>query len=120
MSYRVVEFFTDLTDNNYAYHTGDKFPRDGVVVGEGRLSELSSANNKLGRAVIERVDDEPKVAEETPVDDATEGEVKYTEDDLENMTTKEIKALAAECGYKITKNAKFDVIAQFLKAQKKR
>jgi len=118
MSYRVVEFFTDLTDNNYAYHTGDKFPRDGVVVGEERFSELSSENNKLGRAVIERVDDEPEVVEETPVDDATEGEEKYTEEKLSELTAREIKILAAERGYKITKNSKTDVIAQFLKQQR--
>ena len=114
MSYRVVEFFTDLTDNHYAYHTGDKFPRDGVVVSEGRLSELSTTNNKLGKPVIERVDDEPEEIEETPVveDD------KYTEDNLSEMTTREIKNLAAERGYRITKNSKSDVIAQFLKQQR--
>lgn len=117
--YRVVKYFTDLTDNNHAYNTGDTFPRDGLIVPESRINELCSANNKLGQPVIEKIGEEP--VESVPVNEVEDSsEKQYTEDDLENMTTKEIKALAADRGYKITKNSKFDVIAQFLKQQGKR
>ena len=118
--YRVVKYFTDLTDNNHAYNTGDTFPRDGLIVPESRINELCSANNKLGQPVIEKIGGEEPV-ESVPVNEVEDSsEKQYTEEELENMTTKEIKTVAAERGYKITKNSKFDVIAQFMKAQKKR
>ena len=120
MSYRVVKYFTDLTDNNHAYNTGDTFPRDGLIVPKSRISELCSSNNKLGQPVIEKIGGEEPV-ESVPVNEVEDSsEKQYTEEELENMTTKEIKTVAAERGYKITKNSKFDVIAQFMKAQKKR
>ena len=114
MTYRVVRFFRDLQDNQFAYNTGDTFPREGMTVSESRLQELLSDKNKQNRPLIEAVEDEAEV-------ESVESEKKvYTEDELENMTTKEIKVLASECGYRITKNAKFDVIAQFLKQQETR
>lgn len=53
--YEVIHFFTDLNDNNHAYHTGDKFPRDGVVVSDDRIKELSGNGNKLGIALIKAI-----------------------------------------------------------------
>ena len=71
--YEVIRFFTDLNDENHTYHTGDKFPRDGVVVSDDRVKELSSNNNKLGLPLIKAVsakaekvdvaDDDVKIAE---------------------------------------------------------
>lgn len=50
--YRVIEFFTDLQDNNHAYGVGDEFPRTGAVASPERIKELSGVNNKRGRALI--------------------------------------------------------------------
>lgn len=51
--YRVLKFFTDLQDNNYAYNEGDTFPREGLVVSTDRFEELSSDKNKRGIPLIE-------------------------------------------------------------------
>ena len=44
-------------------------------------------------------------------------EPSYSAADLQNMTISDIKALAAELGYSITKTKKADIIAEFLSAQ---
>ena len=43
--------------------------------------------------------------------------VSYTQEDLQGMTIAQIKALAVEQGYTITKTRKDDIIAEFLEAQ---
>ena len=105
MSYRVVRYFEDMQDNNHAYNTGDKFPRDGMSVSIDRINELASDQNKQHTVLI--------VKEDEPVSDP----VKETEDSLSGMTTREIKKLAASRGFKITKVSKADVIDQFLELQ---
>lgn len=52
MEYIVISDFTDLQDDRYAYHTGDKFPRVGLMVSAERIAELSSANNRRGKPMI--------------------------------------------------------------------
>lgn len=61
--YRVIEFFADLQDGGYAYHVGDKYPRDGVVVSEPRLRELAGSDNKRGMPLIKEIP-EKKAREE--------------------------------------------------------
>lgn len=63
--YRVIVFFTDIQDGGHAYNVGDIFPREGVTVSEQRLKELSGAENKRGKALIEAVKE--KKAEAEPV-----------------------------------------------------
>ena len=58
--YKVVKYFTDLQDNNYAYYVGDTFPRNGVEAGAERLAELSSNKNLQGVPLIEEVVEKPK------------------------------------------------------------
>ena len=58
--YKVIKFFTDLQDNNYAYYVGDTFPRNGVEVGAERVAELSSDKNLQGVPLIEEVVEKPK------------------------------------------------------------
>ena len=58
--YKVIKFFTDLQDNNYAYYVGDTFPRNGVEVGAERIAELSSDKNLQGVLLIEEVVEKPK------------------------------------------------------------
>jgi hypothetical protein len=66
--YRVIRYFTDLQDNDYAYNVGDKFPRQGMAVSSERFAELASANNRQKTPLIEEVDDpapESETAETT-------------------------------------------------------
>ena len=58
--YKVIKYFTDLQDNNYAYYVGDTFPRNGVEVGDERVAELSSDKNLQGVPLIEEVAEKPK------------------------------------------------------------
>ena len=58
--YKVIKYFTDLQDNNYAYSVGDTFPRNGVEVGAERVAELSSDKNLQGVPLIEEVAEKPK------------------------------------------------------------
>ena len=58
--YKVIKYFTDLQDNNYAYYVGDTFPHNGVEVGAGRIAELSSDKNLQGVPLIEEVAEKPK------------------------------------------------------------
>ena len=64
MSYKVIHNFFDLQDNNHPYQVGDKFPRHGAVVSENRLNELSGANNRQCKPLIEIALDDS--AEESP------------------------------------------------------
>lgn len=63
MRYVVVESFSDMQDGGFTYKPGDAFPRGGVSVGQNRLLELSTAHNKLGRALIKEQDDAVTVPE---------------------------------------------------------
>ena len=54
MKYVVVESFSDMQDGGFTYNPGDIFPRGGVSVSNGRLLELSTDINKLGRALIKK------------------------------------------------------------------
>jgi hypothetical protein len=43
--------------------------------------------------------------------------VKYSEDELNSMTVAQIKQLAAENGYTLTKSLKADIIEEFITQQ---
>ena len=58
--YKVIKYFTDLQDNNYAYYVGDTFPRNGVEVCAERIAELSSDKNLQSVPLIEEVVEKPK------------------------------------------------------------
>ena len=58
--YKVIKYFTDLQDNNYAYYVGDTFPHNGVEVGAERIAELASDKNRIGVPLIEEVTEKPK------------------------------------------------------------
>ena len=60
--YKVIKYFTDLQDNNYAYYVGDTFPRNGVEAGAERVAELSSDKNLQGVPLIEEIVEKPKRA----------------------------------------------------------
>ncbi|MDC5693357.1 Rho termination factor N-terminal domain-containing protein [Mammaliicoccus sciuri] len=58
MAYKVINYFTDLQDDNHEYNIGDVFPRYGKQVSEERLAELSNTSNRQGKPLIERVDEQ--------------------------------------------------------------
>ena len=58
--YKVIKYFTDLQDNNYAYSVGDTFPRNGVEVDAGRVAELASDKNRQGVPLIEEIVEKPR------------------------------------------------------------
>ena len=67
--YKVIKYFTDLQDNNYAYYVGDTFPRNGVEVGAERIAELSSDKNLQGVPLIEEVAEKPKRTRKKKIDE---------------------------------------------------
>lgn len=77
--YKVIRYFTDLQDNNYAYHVGDTYPREGIDPKPSRIAELSSANNKRGIPLIEAVKDSKAKDDATPVEDAEAVKAEETE-----------------------------------------
>ena len=69
--YKVIEFFTDLQDNDHPYNVGDVFPRKGLTVSENRLAELAGEDNKQGKPLIVEVK-QPKPADKKPTKKAAE------------------------------------------------
>ena len=84
MSYTVIHYFVDLQDFNHPYKVGDSFPRLGLVVTDARLKELSSANNKQGKPLIEK-------AEEKSIE---KNETTLTKTEINRMSTNDLKNLA--------------------------
>lgn len=59
--YIVIRNFTDLEDKNKKYEVNDPFPKPAnKKVSEDRLRELSSADNRQGKVLIQKVEPEPK------------------------------------------------------------
>lgn len=58
MTYQVINYFTDLQDDNHAYNVGDEYPRKGLDVSKDRLTELSTDNNRQNKALIKRVEEQ--------------------------------------------------------------
>ena len=61
--YKVIKYFTDMQDNNFAYNVGDEYPRKGMSVLPSRIRELASDENRQGCPLIEEipdVEDKPK------------------------------------------------------------
>ena len=63
--YKVIKYFVDLQDNNYAYDPKDPsrntYPRKGLSVLPSRIKELASSKNRQGVPLIEEI---PEKAEE--------------------------------------------------------
>lgn len=66
--YKAIKRFKDLQDNNYVYNAGDIFPREGVVVPESRIRELSTNENRRGISLIKEIS-EPKKEIVEPVEE---------------------------------------------------
>jgi hypothetical protein len=57
MAYRVVKFFNDMQDGNFAYQVGDEYPRKGMSVLPSRIKELAGKKNRQGCPLIEEIED---------------------------------------------------------------
>ena len=53
--FEVIKYFTDLEDENYAYHVGDKYPREGVEPTEERINALKGKKNVRKVPLIKEV-----------------------------------------------------------------
>lgn len=72
--YKVVHSFKDLEDNNHIYiKNKDIYPRDGLEATKKRIKELTSNKNKVGKVLIEKLE-EPEVVE-TEIEAKEEPEV---------------------------------------------
>lgn len=64
--YRVIKYFTDLQDNNFAYDPKDParntYPRKGLSVLPSRIKELASSKNRQGCPLIEEVSEKVEEA----------------------------------------------------------
>lgn len=74
MAYRVIHPFFDLQDKErHTYKVGDSFPYKGEV-SEERVAELTGNKNKLGKPVIELVEEVETKPKRTRKKKATESE----------------------------------------------
>lgn len=55
--YKVIRYFTDLQDKEYAYQVGDTYPRKGLSPTDERIAELSSSQNRQGTPLIEAAEE---------------------------------------------------------------
>ena len=59
--YKVIKYFTDMQDNNFAYDPKDParntYPRKGLNVLQSRINELASNKNRQGVPLIEEIPD---------------------------------------------------------------
>lgn len=47
----------DLEDNEHVYKKGDSYPRECLEVSKKRIKELSSDKNKIGKILIQKIQD---------------------------------------------------------------
>lgn len=56
--YKVLHMFIDLENGNKVYVEGDSFPRPAnKKISDERIEELTTSNNKRGKALIKEVED---------------------------------------------------------------
>ena len=65
MEYRVISAFNDLLDGGFLYNVGMAYPRTGApVANDKRIAELSSNANKLGKPLIQKIEEKQEEEEE--------------------------------------------------------
>lgn len=73
--YTVLEYFTDLQDNNYIYKTGDEYPHTGYTPSPARIKELSGNTNVRKHPIIKKAEPVAEVtAEETETEEVETAE----------------------------------------------
>jgi hypothetical protein len=66
--YKVIAYFEDLQDNNYAYDPKDPnrntYPRKGLEISKERIKELATNQNRQKKPLIKKVEEKkPKKAD---------------------------------------------------------
>ncbi len=99
MQYVVTRYFTDAQDNEYAYHEGDIYPREGHTVSEARLKDLLSGNNFQRIALIKRVEKVEAPKKKEVQEEVQDNEnVVWSEDEINKMPFMKLKAIAKQNG----------------------
>ena len=107
MKYKVIRYFTDLQDNNFAYNAGDAFPREGKNVSQERVEELLSSNNKQGRPLIEAVKGESVLLSDDfsqHMNTPTTTGYDYSKNDIMRMPKNELRELGSKLGIEDAEN----------------
>jgi hypothetical protein len=58
MAYKVIKYFNDMQDGNFAYEVNSPYPREGLSVLPSRIKELAGSDNRQGCPLIVEVPDE--------------------------------------------------------------
>lgn len=98
MKYEVVRYFTDMQDNDFAYHEGDTYPRDGLNPSEQRIKDLMNGNNFQKVTLI--VPKKSIKAKEQPKEQPKE-EVVWSKEDIEKMPFMKLKSVAKKNGIEV-------------------
>lgn len=120
MKYIVTRYFTDAADNEYAYHEGDIYPRDGFNPTTQHLQRLLSGNNFQRIPLIKRVTDGVIVKKakaqpivEEPVEES-KVETEWTAEEIDKMPFMKLKSIAKKNDIEVDKR-KADEIRSDLK-----
>lgn len=120
MKYKVIRYFTDAQDNEYAYREGDTYPREGLNVSEQRIKDLLSGNNfqrvaliapDLQAKVAKKEVEEPKKEVEEP---KKEEEVKWTEEEILKMPFMKLKSVAKQNGVETKDREASDIRSELI------
>lgn len=83
--YRVINSFKDLEDNEHIYiKNKDIYPREGLEPTKKRIKELTSTKNKIGKVLIEKIEEELENNEEVNSE-----EVEKSEENNEEVVSEE-------------------------------
>lgn len=96
--YEVIHYFTDLQDNSYPYNVGDIFPRDGLIISEKRLKELSGNNNRQHKPLIKFAEEKIPFTDDDIELEEYSAKKQYTKSEINRMSTADLQNLAAEVG----------------------
>lgn len=117
--YKVIRYFTDAQDNEYAYNVGDVYPRKGHTVSKSRINDLLSGNNfqkvpliALDKDAVINKTEEPK--EEPKEEPQAEPSVEWTSEEIDKMPFMKLKSIAKKNGVDVTEK-KADEIRSELK-----
>lgn len=107
MKYVVTRYFTDAQDNEYAYHEGDKYPRDGFTVSDARLKDLLSGNNFQRVPLIKRMT-------ETQEKKVEEAKTVWTAEEIQKMPYMKLKSVAKQNGVEIQDKEASEIRAELI------
>lgn len=99
--YEVIRYFRDAQDNEYAYHEGDIYPREGHTVSDVRLKDLLSGNNFQQVPLIKRVDAVGKVKKAAKKAESETVEESFTREDIMKMPFMKLKSVAKKNGVEV-------------------